>query len=317
MKHLNEVQWALERRLNREKLDLKAIHRIRLRGVRSNDGQMFYYVEGKMSPIYKKERNLWRIASMQGGNVVLQAGGEVVGAIPTGLPAMQSIPLNWDMLQKLLMTALALALIGFMESASTAKHIASESRERLDMNQELIGQGMAKMLGALFQSMPVSGGFSRSVLNYYSGVKTGFSSVVAGLGIMLILLWLTPLFYYLPIPTLAAVIVYTALKLFDLDTIRRAFLVSKNEGFVAVGTFVLTLLMAPRIEVAVMLGVVLSLLVHLNDTMRTTFFEMVRDENNEFIEADASTAESQFCYLISVVRIRGSLYFAKGDLPLL
>jgi len=312
MNELSQLQWQLERRITREKLDQEHLSRIRLRTV-NRDNKKFFFVEGQMTPLGEAGSLLWRISDLRDGKVFLHAGGEVIGEIPKGLPKFTLISLDWFAIQRLLIAALAVALVGFMESIAVAKQIATDSREQLDVNLELRGQGLAKIGGAFFQSIPVSGGFSRSVLNFYSGAKTGFSSVVSGLAVMLVLLWFTPLFYYLPISTLAAVIMYTIFKLLNLKAISRAFRINLNEGWVALLTFIMTLLLAPRIEIAVILGVLMSLIVYLNDTMRPKFTEIIRNEKGELVDADNTTQDDRYCYLISLIRVGGSLYFANAS----
>lgn len=313
MNTLNQLQWQLKRRLSQDTLHQEQLSRVRFRTLKQEDASIFYFIDGQITPLGKQGSRLWRIEKIQEGKVLLQAGGEVIGNIPKGLPTFTPIPLNWFIIQKLLLVALAVALVGFMESIAVAKQIAADSREQLNINQELLGQGLAKIGGAFFQSIPVSGGFSRSVLNFYSGAKTGFSSVVSGLVVMLVLLWLTPLFYYLPLSTLAAIIMYTIFKLLDLKAIVRAFQINRNEGWVAMITFTMTLLLAPRIEIAVMLGVILSLIVYLNETMRPKFSEVIRNNLGELVEAEERTPKEAYCYLISLVRIGGSLYFANAS----
>ena len=312
MNELSQLQWKLERRITRDKLDQAQLNRIRLRMI-IRENKKFYFVEGTVQPPGKTGTLLWRISDLHDAKVFLHAGGEVIGTIPKGLPSFTPISLDWYAIQRLLITALAVALVGFMESIAVAKQIAADSRELLDVNQELRGQGLAKICGAFFQSIPVSGGFSRSVLNFYSGAKTGFSSIVAGLAVMLVLLWFTPLFYYLPISTLAAVIMYTIFKLLNIKAIIRAFRVSLHEGWVASLTFIMTLLLAPRIEIAVILGILMSLIVYLNDTRRPKFTEIIRNQKGELVDADHSNTDDQYCYLISLIRVGGSLYFANAS----
>ncbi|MDE2808893.1 MAG: SulP family inorganic anion transporter, partial [Gemmatimonadota bacterium] len=122
--------------------------------------------------------------------------GEVVGEVPRGLPRPLVPDLDVEILSQLFVGALTLTMLGLMEAMAIAKTLAARTRQHLDINQELIGQGMANVVGGLFQSYATSGSFSRSAVNYQSGARTGFSSVVASLVIAAPLLWLTPLLYY-------------------------------------------------------------------------------------------------------------------------
>jgi len=196
-----------------------------------------------------------------------------------------------------------------MESAAVSKRYATDKREPLNINQEMISQGLAKISGAFFQSMPVSGGFSRTALNVYSGARTNFSNIVAGLAVGMTLLVGTGLFYYLPIATLAAIIIVSVIGLVNFPAMLHIFRVSRNEGLLTLFTFVATLLLAPRIDYAILLGVLVSLVIYLNEGMRPRVKELVRLSANEWGEVRANQSP---CYLISMIRFGGSLYFANA-----
>ena len=141
------------------------------------------------------------------------SGGRVVGNIPAGLPSFEVPTMSWTMIQQMAGVALAIALIGFMEAISIAKVMAVKTRQRLDANQELIGQGLSNITSSLFQGYAVSGSFSRSAVNIENGAVTGFSSIITALLIGFTLLFLTPLLYHLPQATLAAVIILAVASL--------------------------------------------------------------------------------------------------------
>ncbi len=250
------------------------------------------------------------ISSTQDGLLTLHAGGEIVGKIPQGLPSFEPVVWDWNAVSQLFMAALVIALVGFTEAITIAKRIATKSRQRLNINQELFSQGLAKCVGSFFQSMPVSGGFTRSAINYNAGAKTGFSSVVAGLVVMLVLLWFTSLFYYLPYATLAAVIIVGVLGLIDLKEMRHIWRINRNEGLVSCLTFLLTLFLAPQLAHAVILGMLLSLGVYLYETMRPRFNELLWNNDGAFKEIDNESTEKTL-ELVSFVRFGGSLYFAN------
>ncbi|MFQ5631860.1 MAG: SulP family inorganic anion transporter, partial [bacterium] len=141
----------------------------------------------------------WKIAEIRDDRtVLLSRGGEVVGAIPSGLPRISAPSINFENLLQLLPGAFILVLLGFMEAFSVAKIIAAKTRQRFDVNQELIGQGLANIFGSFFSSYPVSGSFSRSALNLSMGAVTGLSSVFTGFVVMILLLFFTGFLYYLP-----------------------------------------------------------------------------------------------------------------------
>jgi SulP family sulfate permease len=130
-------------------------------------------------------------------------GGAVVGSIPEGLPGLSFPVIDYQVAVHMITAAVTIALIGFMEAISIAKTMASQSRDRLDPNQELVGQGLANITSSLFNGYPVSGSFSRSAVNFAAGAKTGFSSVVTAVVVGITLMFLTPLLYHLPQAALA------------------------------------------------------------------------------------------------------------------
>src|SRR5690606_5610708 len=125
-------------------------------------------------------------------------GVEIVGEVPRGLPAPRLLPLDLEVMQALLPTALTIALVGFMESIAVAKVYAARNRYEVDANQELIGLGLANVVGSFFQAYPTTGGFSRTAVNAQAGANTTVASLISAGVIALTLLFLTPLFYVLP-----------------------------------------------------------------------------------------------------------------------
>jgi SulP family sulfate permease len=159
----------------------------------------------------------------------------------------------------LLPAAFVIALISFMEAMSSSKVIALKTRTGWDENQELIGQGLAKVVAAFCHSMPVSGSFSRSALNLASNAKTGFSSLVAAGFVLITLLYFTPLLYHLPKPALAAMIVLAVANLIDLSALRHAWQAGRDDGIAAALTFFATLVFAPNIQNGILTGIIFSL----------------------------------------------------------
>ena len=186
-------------------------------------------------------------------------GGAIVGEIPTGVPSISVPAASWSATIALLPAAFVISLISFMEAMSSCKVIAIKTRTRWDENQELIGQGLAKVAAAFCHSMPVSGSFSRSALNLASHAKTGFSSLFAAGFVLLTLMYFTPLLYYLPKPALAAMIVLAVVNLVDFSSMRRAWYAQRDDGIAAVLTFTATLAFAPNIQNGILTGIIFSL----------------------------------------------------------
>ena len=237
-------------------------------------------------------------------------GGSVVGVVPAGI-TMPDVPTNlsWDVLVQLITTAVVISIIGFMEAISIAKAMAARTRQRLDPNQELIGQGLGNMVSGLFQGYAVSGSFSRSAVNINAGAVTGFSAVVTGLAVGATLLFLTPLLYHLPQATLAAVIMMAVINLVKIEPIIYAWRVQPHDGIVAIVTFGLTLIVAPHLETGIVTGVLLSLGLFLFRTMRPRISLLSRDPDGTL--RDAEVRQLATCDNISVIRFDGPLFFAN------
>lgn len=184
-----------------------------------------------------------------------------VGVIPTGLPPIGVPLLDTRLWTALLMPALLIGIIGFVESVSVAQMLAAKRRQRIDPDQELIGLGAANIAAAFTGGYPVTGGFARSVVNFDAGAETPAAGAFAAIGILLAVLLLTPLFFHLPIAVLAATIIVAVLRLVDLGLLRELWRYSKSDFFAMVGTIAVTLFAG--VETGVLTGVALSLAFHL------------------------------------------------------
>ncbi len=187
-----------------------------------------------------------------------QRGIQVIGEVPSGLPFPGLPAFSLDAVYGLLPMAFAITIVGFMESIAVAKSIHARHRDyRLDPNQELVALGSANVGGALFQAFPVTGGFSRSAVNDQAGAKSGMAGIISALLIGLTLLFLTPLFYYLPNAVLGAIIITAVLGLIDIREIRFQWRIQKQDFAMMAITFLVTLVLG--IEEGILTGVVASL----------------------------------------------------------
>ena len=186
-------------------------------------------------------------------------GGAVVGAVPAGLPRFSLPPLRPELIAALLPAAFVVAMVSFMEAASSAKLICGRTRQPWNQDQELVGQGLGKLAAAFTGGLPVSASFSRSALNYANEARTGLSSLVTAAFVLAALLWLTPLLWHLPKPVLAAIILQAVAGLIDTGVMRRAWRASRDDGAAAAVTFLATLAFAPNIQNGVFTGLILSL----------------------------------------------------------
>jgi SulP family sulfate permease len=251
----------------------------------------------------------YRVRGVKEGNFRLVGGGEVIGKIPEGLPSIKLPTLNWEMIKSLLGAAIVISLVGFMEAISIAKAIAAKTREKVDPNQELIGQGLANLVGAATQAFPVSGSFSRSAVNFNAGARTGMSAVFTGLIVLLTLLFLTPLLYHLPQAALAAVIIMAVVGLINFGAIKHAWHANKHDGTAAVVTFVSTLVFAPHLDKGIMVGAGLALVLYLYRTMKPRVAILGRFKDGTLRDAKVNNLPASD--VVTAVRFDGRLYFAN------
>ena len=238
-------------------------------------------------------------------------GGAIVGAIPEGLSPLVIPGFDFSVMNQMLITAITIGLIGFMEAISIAKAMAAQTKQRLDTDQELIGQGLSNVVSSLFQGYAVSGSFSRSAVNISAGAITGFSSVVTAIIVGITLLFLTPLLYHLPQATLAAVIIMAVINLIKFAPITHAWKVEKHDAIVAIASFVLTILFAPHLENGIVIGVILSLALFLYRTMQPRFTELSAHSGSTML-VNALDNKLDRCEVVSIVKYSGSLYFGNA-----
>jgi sulfate permease, SulP family len=187
-------------------------------------------------------------------------GGAVVGALPAGLPALY-VPsmLSLDAFGQLLLPVLVITLVSFIETASSAKVESQQGGQQWNQNQDLIGQGLAKIAAGLSGAFPTSSSFSRSALNLYAGAKTAWASVVGVVVVTLALLFLTPVLHHVPQSVLAAIVVAAIYSLIAPKNFVRLWQVSKMETFSALATFVVTALSAPKLYWGIITGLIMGL----------------------------------------------------------
>jgi SulP family sulfate permease len=237
-------------------------------------------------------------------------GGKIVGEIPEGLPSFAIPTFNMTIFWEMVISAMVISLIGFMEAISIAKAMAAKTKERIDPNQELIGQGLGNIMGSITQAYPTSGSFSRSAVNLNAGAKTGMSSVYTAVIVMITLLFLTPLLYHLPKAVLAAVIMMAVFGLINFKAVKHAWDISKHDGIAAIVTFVATLGFAPHLERGILIGAGLAIVLYLYRTMKPRVAILGRYKDGTLrdvqVHQDLPTSEK-----IVAIRFDGSLYFAN------
>ena len=191
---------------------------------------------------------------------LVDQGVTVIGDVPKGLPSLHFTFIGYNDILLVTPLAFVICLISFIESLAIAKTLSKGSKlHHIEANQELLGLGVAKVIGAFFQAFPNTGSFTRSVINAEAGATSGLSSIFSGLLIGIILLFLTPLFYYLPEPILGAIVIAAVVGLINIPYAIRLYQISRREFMVFLITCLLTLIMG--IQVGVVAGIILSLLI--------------------------------------------------------
>ena len=199
------------------------------------------------------------VASYYGGFEA--SGGAVVGALPAGLPTLYLPPLlAWPTLSQLIVPAMVIALVSFLEVASSAKVQSQQDGSQWKDNQDLVAQGLAKIASACSGSFATSTSFSRSAINIYAGARTGWSALISTGFVLLALLFLMPALHYIPMSVLSAVVIVAVSGLIQPKYFVRLWRIARTESITSFATFALTLATAPRIYWGVLAGVMLGLI---------------------------------------------------------
>ncbi len=309
------LSLTIELRKDKAHLHREALRAMILKGIPQAAGGTLFYPSAEAPPGMADDGYRWRIHvgnnPVNAASLRLTGGGDVVGVVPKGLPAFTLPKIDLALMLHLLPYAAIISFLGFMEAISIAKAMAGKTGQRLDPNQELIGQGLANLIGAFGKSYPVSGSFSRSAVNLQAGAVSGLSSVFTSLIVVIMLLFLTPLLYHLPQSVLAAVIMMAVIGLINVHGFVHAWKAKRTDGIISIIAFVCTLIFAPHLDKGIMVGVVLSLLVFLYKVMRPTFAVLARHEDQAF--RCAETHGLRECDYISLIRFDAPLFFANAS----
>ncbi len=244
------------------------LHQADLAAESAPDGSASYHVIGRAPHGEPLGIGHWRFSGLEGNQVRLTGGGEVVGSIPAKLPALKIPLVDWQLVLPLLPAALIMALMGFMEATSISKAISAKTGQRVDTNRELVGQGLANIVGSFFQAYVVSGSFSRSAVAAREGARTGLFAVVSALGVMGVILFLTPLLYHLPQAVLAVIIMFAVFGLVRIRPLVHAWKVNRTDALIGIATFAATLALAPALDEGILIGVGLTVAIHLLRSMQ-------------------------------------------------
>ncbi|MET0732573.1 MAG: SulP family inorganic anion transporter [Casimicrobiaceae bacterium] len=234
-----------------------------------------------------------------------------VGALPSAIPPLSMPDFTPSVWRDLAPLALALTLIGLAEAIASARAVALKSGQRIDGNQEFIGQGAANIVGAFTSAYPTSGSFNRTGANYAAGARTPLAVVFSALLLLLILLFVRPLAAFLPVAAMAAILFIVAWNLIDVAAVRRIIRTSRGEALTLIVTFVATLTI--RLEVAILVGVLVSLLVYLHRTTHPRITRVLPDADSAERRFVAVAHGAPLCPQVDVLRVDGSLFFGAVD----
>ena len=238
--------------------------------------------------------------------LALEAQGvRVLGALPVGLPPVANLPIfDLALIGHLANGALAIALIGLVEAVAIARAVAGYSRQRLDSNQEFVGQGLANLAAGIFSGYPCSGSFNRSALSYQSGAKTALGNLFSGGFVLLATFAFAPLIAAIPRAVLAGALTVTAWSMVDLKTMQRIWRGAPGDALIMAVTFLATLLLP--LQFAIMIGVLMSLGYYLMRTSAPRVAAVLPDDN---FKHWTPHPERPQCPQLVVVDILGDLYF--------
>ncbi len=233
----------------------------------------------------------------------------VVGDIPRGLPPFTLGDYNFEHLDVLLLGAVAIAFVGFMEAISTAQSLVHPQEQTLEPNQELVAMGLANLAAAVSGGMPATTSISRSAVNKEAGANTGLSSIIAAGILAVVVVFLTPIFYYLPNAALASIILVSVINLLDFQSIRQLWRYDRLETLPLIVTVIIVILFG--IVEGILSGVLATIAIYFWQTAHPHIAELGRIEYSEYYR-DTMHHETMRLPGILIVRIDESLYFANA-----
>jgi SulP family sulfate permease len=238
-------------------------------------------------------------------------GVKLTGEIPHSLPSLRFFPISYENIRQLVGPALPIAIIGLVEAISIAKSIGGIADQKVNANQEFIGQGLANLIPSFFQCYPGSGSFTRSAINFYSGARTRFAGVLSGIFLALILLFFAPYGKYIPGAALAAVIILIGIGMVNPKEIRKSVAAGRSDAIAMWLTFAATILM-PDLDWAIYMGIFISIGLYLRDTNSVNMHLLIPSETgSNFKEHEVSIVRSPVEILI--IHIEGNLYFGTAE----
>ena len=242
------------------------------------------------------------------GQLDKTAGVKIVGKIPAGLSPLTIPSFDWHTWQILMTGAIAISFVGFMEAFAVGKFLAQKKAQKIDPNQEFIALGFANISASFSGGYPITGGLSRSVVNYSAGANTALASISTAMMIAVTLMFFTPLFYYLPATSLASIILIAVRNLLDFDTFKRLWNYNRTDAIAWLVAFIVVLLTS--VEKGIMAGAIISLVLHLWRTSRPHIAIVGRVGNTEHFR-NVLRYPVKTCPHVMAIRVDESLYFVN------
>ena len=243
-------------------------------------------------------------------------GVKLTGTIPSALPPFKMVQFSLASLKNIFSGAFAISIIGLVEAISISKAISTNTRQKIDSNQEFIGQGIANIVSSFFQCFPSSGSFSRSAINYVNGAATRFAGILSGVFVAIVLVFFAPYAKYIPSPCLAGVLIVTGYNLIDKKEIKKvvkAGIFSSDSIAMWVTCFLVIVLL--NLDYAIYTGIALSIVLYLKDTNKAPVKLLIpsQGKDSQIIEQEIKSVKEKVDVLI--IQLEGNLYFgAASDL---
>lgn len=234
-------------------------------------------------------------------------GVKLVETIPRTLPTFQAPSFDWGISQDILMSAIAIALLGLLEAIAMAKSIAARTREKLDINQQCLSEGLANLAGSFFQCFPGSGSLTRSYINHHAGAATQWSGVICAAAVALTVLAFAPFAQFIPRASLAGVLLLTAFRMIDVNGIRYHVRTTTFDGIIVVATALSAILVS--VEFCILIGTMLSFLMYLPRAARVELAELIRTDGGvirERVDGDP------ICSRLKLYNFEGELFFGSS-----
>lgn len=240
-----------------------------------------------------------------------ETGIRTLGALPSAIPHLSRPDLSPDTLKALMGIAFGVTVLVLTEGISIARGIALKSGQRIDSNQEFVGQGLGNIAASFFSGYPTAASFNRSGINYESGARTPIAAASSAVFLIFVMFFVAPLIAYLPVASMAAILFLVAWGLFDFESMRTILRASRSEAAVLIFTYAATLVM--HLETAILIGVTLSLLVYLHRTSRPQMRTFVPDPRHDKRRMGPMAPGLAECPQIKIMTVEGSIYFGAVD----